>query len=99
MTAPRIAPVAEPLTDTRPDTAWRVVVLNDPVNLTGYVVLVFRKVLGMNREDAEKHMMEVHRLGRSVVWSGDREPAELHVHELQSWHLRAILEKDDDADV
>ena len=28
------------------DTPWRVIVLNDPVNLMNYVVMVFRKVLG-----------------------------------------------------
>jgi len=27
---------------------WRVVVLNDPVNLMSYVVLVFRKVFGFD---------------------------------------------------
>ncbi len=75
---------------------WLVVVHNDPVNLMGYVVLVFRRVLGMNREDATRHMMEVHRDGRSVVWAGSREPAEHRVHELQTWHLRATLDPEDD---
>lgn len=74
---------------------WHAVVHNDPVNLTGYVVLVFKKVLGMPTGEATKHMLEVHHLGRSIVWTGDREPAEHRVHELQSWHLRATLEPDD----
>ena len=30
------------------DSVWRVVVLNDPVNLMNYVVMVFRKVLGFD---------------------------------------------------
>ena len=86
-------------TSTRPahDTPWRVVVHNDPVNLMGYVVIVFRKVLGMPEDEAKKHMLEVHRDGRSVVWTGSREPAEHRVHELQAWHLRTTLERDDDA--
>lgn len=75
---------------------WRVVVLNDPVNLMSYVVLVFKRVLGMSNERARKHMLEVHEAGRSVVWSGARERAELYVQQLQSWKLTAILENGDE---
>ena len=74
---------------------WRVVVLNDPVNLMSYVVLVFKRVLGMSNERARKHMLEVHHAGRSVVWSGARERAELYVQQLQGWKLTAILENGD----
>lgn len=95
--------MAGPQTDTHTRTRtetllaprWRVIVHNDPVNLMGYVVLVFRRVLGMNRETAERHMLEVHRDGKSVVWIGPRETAEHHVHELQAWQLRTTLEPDD----
>lgn len=73
---------------------WRVVVLNDPVNLMSYVVLVFKKVLGFDENRARKHMLEVHELGRSVVWSGLREQAEHYVFTLQQWHLSAVLESD-----
>jgi ATP-dependent Clp protease adaptor protein ClpS len=74
---------------------WHVVVLNDPVNLMSYVVLVFRKVLGFDETKARKHMLEVHELGRSVVWSGDREKAEAYAFTLQQWHLTAVLENDE----
>ena len=40
-------------------------------------------------------MMEVHKQGRSVVWTGDREKAENYVHVLQTWQLTTILEKND----
>jgi ATP-dependent Clp protease adaptor protein ClpS len=73
---------------------WRVVVLNDPVNLMSYVVLVFKKVLGFDESRARKHMLEVHEQGRSVVWSGLREQAEHYVFTLQQWHLSAVLETD-----
>jgi ATP-dependent Clp protease adaptor protein ClpS len=73
---------------------WRVVVLNDPVNLMSYVVLVFKKVLGFDETRARKHMLEVHEQGRSVVWSGLREQAEHYVFTLQQWHLSAVLESD-----
>jgi ATP-dependent Clp protease adaptor protein ClpS len=74
---------------------WRVVVLNDPVNLMNYVVMVFRKVFGFSENKATKHMMEVHQLGRSVVWSGNREQAEVYAYQLQHWRLQTVLEKDD----
>jgi ATP-dependent Clp protease adaptor protein ClpS len=74
---------------------WRVVVLNDPVNLMSYVVLVFKKVLGFDETKARKHMLEVHELGRSIVWTGLRERAEHYAFELQQWHLTTILELDE----
>jgi len=74
---------------------WNVIVLNDPVNLMSYVTMVFKRVLGMSQSDAEIHMMEVHELGRSVVWTGEREKAETYLYQLQEWHLTAILEKNE----
>ncbi len=74
---------------------WRVVVLNDPVNLMSYVVLVFKKVIGFDEPTARKHMLEVHEGGRSVVWVGLRERAEAYVFTLQQWHLTAVLESDE----
>ena len=75
------------------DLPWLVVVHNDPVNLMSYVTMVFRRVFGWNRERAQKHMMEVHRQGRSVVWSGGREQAELYVQQLHTFLLIATMEK------
>jgi ATP-dependent Clp protease adaptor protein ClpS len=75
------------------DLPWMVVVHNDPVNLMSYVSMVFRRVFGWSRERSEQHMMEVHSKGRSVVWSGGREKAELYVQQLHSSLLLATLEK------
>ncbi|MEM9159655.1 MAG: ATP-dependent Clp protease adaptor ClpS [Verrucomicrobiota bacterium] len=75
------------------DDLWNVVVLNDPVNLMSYVTMVFKRVLGMNQQKAEKHMLEVHEQGRSIVWSGEREKAETYLYQLQEWQLNAVLEK------
>jgi ATP-dependent Clp protease adaptor protein ClpS len=75
------------------DLPWLVVVHNDPVNLMSYVTMVFRRVVGWNRERAKKHMMEVHRQGRSVVWSGGREQAEHYVQQLHSFLLLATMER------
>ena len=79
--------------ETEVDVPWQVVVHNDPVNLMSYVTMVFEKVFGFSREKAEKHMLEVHREGRSVVWSGLRERAELYVQQLHGYLLLATLER------
>jgi ATP-dependent Clp protease adaptor protein ClpS len=75
------------------DVPWQVVVHNDPVNLMSYVTMVFQRVFGYPREKAEKHMLEVHHNGRSVLWSGMRERAELYVQQLHGYLLLATLEK------
>jgi len=75
------------------DLPWNVVVHNDPVNLMSYVTMVFQRVLGFSKERARKHMLEVHQKGRSIVWTGVREPAESYVEQLQAHLLLATLEK------
>ena len=75
------------------DLPWQVVVHNDPVNLMSYVTMVFQKVFGLTRERAERHMLEVHQQGRSVLWSGMRERAELYVQQLHGYLLLATLER------
>ncbi|MBM3863843.1 MAG: ATP-dependent Clp protease adapter ClpS [Verrucomicrobia bacterium] len=87
----------ETITTTRDATAidlpWNVVVHDDPVNLMGYVTLVLMKVLGYPEQQAMALMMEVHQAGKSVVWSGQRERAEFHAHQLQAHQLKTTLEK------
>jgi len=75
------------------DLPWQVVVHNDPVNLMSYVTMVFQRVFGYPREKAEGHMLEVHHKGRSILWSGMRERAELYVQQLHGYLLLATLEK------
>ena len=75
------------------DVPWNVVVRNDPINLMSYVTLVFQKVFGYSKERATKHMLEVHENGRSILWSGQREQAELYVQQLHGYLLLAVLEK------
>jgi ATP-dependent Clp protease adaptor protein ClpS len=82
-------------TKTEVDLAvpWHVVVHNDPVNLMSYVTMVFQKVFGYSKEKAEHHMLEVHHKGRSIVWTGAREQAELYVQQLHGYLLLATLER------
>ena len=87
--------VVEEKTETKEeiDVPWNVVVHNDPVNLMSYVARVFQKVFGYSRERAQKHMLEVHQKGRSIVWTGLREPAESYVEQLHGCLLLATIEK------
>ena len=98
-TMPLEVPIAETKEDTQLEEQlglpWKVIVLNDPVNLMSYVVMVFRKVFGYDEQKATKHMREVHELGKSVLWTGEREQAETYVYQLQRWRLQTVLERDD----
>jgi len=77
----------------RTTAPWEVVVYDDPVNYMGYVVLVFQRVFGYSSGVATKLMREVHELGRSVVWTGEKEKAEHYTRQLQAHQLRAAMER------
>ena len=72
---------------------WNVIVWNDPVNMMSYVVFVFMKVLGFNKQKAARHMLEVHHLGKSLVATESRERAELYHHQIQAHGLIVTLEQ------
>jgi ATP-dependent Clp protease adaptor protein ClpS len=92
-TQPGTIQIEETETNEALDIPWNVIVLNDPINLMNYVTMVFMRVFGYAREKAERHMLEVHKKGRSLVWSGGREQAEHYVHQLHSYQLMAHMEK------
>lgn len=83
-------------TKTRPETSlakpWNVIVHDDPVTLMTYVAKAFVQVFGYSQDKAHKLMMEVHKTGRSVVWTGAREQAEMYAQKLQARHLLTTLE-------
>ena len=80
-------------TQTLPDLPWNVVVYDDPVNLMQYVTYVIQKIFGYDEAKATMLMMQVHRRGRSIVWTGEREKAEFYVQQLQTHQLKTGLEK------
>jgi ATP-dependent Clp protease adaptor protein ClpS len=92
--------VPKPLTPTKTDERtevrllrpWKVIVHDDPVNLMVYVTHVFMRIFGYPRPHAERLMLEVHHQGRSIVWTGDRERAEVYVIKLHAAHLLATME-------
>ena len=85
--------LTQTLEETAVDSPWNVVVYDDPVNLMGYVTLVLMKIFGYDETKATILMMQVHKQGRSIVWSGEREKAEFYVQQLQAHQLKTSLEK------
>lgn len=88
---------SDTLTITRTDTSlsvpWNVIVHDDPVNLMEYVTWVLMKVFGYSESQSAVLMMQVHQLGKSLVWTGEREKAEMYTQQLQGYQLKASLEK------
>ncbi len=72
---------------------WNVIVHDDPVTPMAYVVQVFMQVFRYQQPKAQRLMLEVHNAGRSVVWTGGRETAEVYVQKLHARHLLAKLEQ------
>ena len=94
MAKPKIKPEIKTESVVAPAPKWHVVVRNDPITFTGYVVVAFVSVLRIPTAEAKRLMRQVHEEGRATVWTGERERAELLALELQQWHLNAILEVD-----
>lgn len=81
--------------DVRLDQPWITLVWNDPVNLMSYVTWVFQSYFGYSREKAEGLMLDVHRKGRAVVSTGQREKMEHDTEALQGYGLWATFQKDE----
>ena len=97
-TTPEVLPDLEQAsrTDSRAglEPGYLVICWNDPINLMDYVTHVFQAVFGWNRKKAEKHMLEVHHAGKSVLTRESMEKAEFYVHQLQKYTLHATMERD-----
>jgi ATP-dependent Clp protease adaptor protein ClpS len=94
---PEVAPkvTQKPATVAEHEHGYLVICWDDPVNLMDYVTHVFQTVFGWERKKAQKHMLEVHNQGRSVLTRASLEKAEFFVHQLQKYTLNATLERDD----
>ena len=89
-TRPVVIHLAKPERDFAP--TFYVVCWNDPINLMSYVTHVFMKIFGWTKEKAEKHMLEVHEKGKSVLAREGLEKAEFYVHQLHKYKLQATME-------
>ncbi len=68
--------------------AWRVVVLNDDHNTFQGVAFALSSVLpGVSYDKGMSFANRIHDTGQAIVWSGDREPAELYWTQLRDFGL------------
>jgi ATP-dependent Clp protease adaptor protein ClpS len=64
--------------------SWRVIVLNDDHNTFEHVEhTLARYIPGVTLESAKVLANRIHNAGRAMVWSGQREPAELYWEQLK----------------
>jgi len=90
---PDTTTITETETNVSTQAPWNVVVHDDPVNLMAYVTYVLMKIFGYNEKAATAMMLQVHRQGLSIVWSGELEKAEFYAQQLQFHQLKTTLEK------
>jgi ATP-dependent Clp protease adaptor protein ClpS len=89
---PEIKPADQTGSKTGFEPGYFVICWDDPINLMDYVTHVFQEIFGWERQRAEKHMLEVHRQGKSVLTRESLEKAEFYVHQLQKYNLHATME-------
>ena len=69
---------------SKPQPPYAVILHNDPINGFGYVVGVLRKVFRYGGMRAFALTLRAHLSGRSAVWTGPLEVAELKADQLRS---------------
>ena len=88
LASPAVLPetLPEEETRTRRVPPYHVILLNDDHHSMPFVVEVLCKTLGCTVERAVEFMWEAHTSGRSVVWTGPREVAELKAEQITTFH-------------
>jgi ATP-dependent Clp protease adaptor protein ClpS len=71
-------------TRTRRVPPYNVILENDDYHSMDFVVEVLQKTLGFNVQRATLLMIEAHKRGRAIVWTGPREVAELKVEQIHT---------------
>ncbi len=73
-------------TKTRRVPPYNVILANDDFHSFEFVVDVLRKVLGCAVERAYQLTLQAHTSGRTIIWSGPKEVAELKVEQIRTFH-------------
>jgi ATP-dependent Clp protease adaptor protein ClpS len=64
--------------------AWRVIVLNDSHNTFDHVARTLARVIpNVSVEQGYRFADKIHNAGQAIVWTGEREPAELYWEQLR----------------
>jgi ATP-dependent Clp protease adaptor protein ClpS len=95
ITVPDTEKEQKPKSQDRLDRGYLVICWNDPVNLMDYVTHVFQAVFAWPKAKAQKHMLQVHQTGKSLLVRETFEKAEHYVHQLQSYSLHATMEREE----
>ena len=76
--------------------AWRVIVRNDDHNTFDHVATTLaRYIPGVSVDKGYAMADQIHRTGQAIVWTGQKEPAELYWEQLNDAGLTmAPLERD-----
>jgi ATP-dependent Clp protease adaptor protein ClpS len=83
-TLPKTKPTPSTENRTRRQPPYAVVLHNDDVNTAEFVVVVLHKVFFYPPTRCIELMLEAHETGRSVVWVGPLEVAELKADQIHS---------------
>jgi ATP-dependent Clp protease adaptor protein ClpS len=81
---PDVLPETDTDTETRRQPPYAVILHNDDINSMDFVIAVLRKVFGYTDEKCFQLMIEAHDTGRSVVWVGPMEVAELKADQIHA---------------
>jgi ATP-dependent Clp protease adaptor protein ClpS len=81
---PDVLPETDAETKTRRQPPYAVVLHNDDHNGMEFVARVLQRVFGYSIEKCVELMLEAHETGRSVVWIGSLEVAELKADQIHS---------------
>ena len=90
---PEVVPEQETETRTRRQPPYAVILHNDDTSTMEFVVMVLRKVFGYTVEKCVKLMLEAHEKGRSAVWIGALEVAELKADQIRSCGADPFVKK------
>jgi ATP-dependent Clp protease adaptor protein ClpS len=75
-------------TGSRTGGAWRVIVLNDNHNtFEGVAFALAQTIPGIDYDKGMRLAETIHTSGQAVVWTGDREVAELYHAQLEGYGL------------
>ncbi len=74
-------------------TGWNVLLWNDDHHSMDYVVLALLRTIPIDAERAASIMLDAHTNGKTVVWSGAKEVAELYRDRLEGYGLNATISR------
>jgi ATP-dependent Clp protease adaptor protein ClpS len=79
-------PETDEETKTRRVPPYNVILLNDDDHSMEFVVMVLTKVFSYQLEKCVQLMLQAHTSGRTVIWTGSKEVAELKVEQIRTFH-------------